>query len=307
MTIYLDIVWLLNFGIDYLLLALTALALKRNYTQRRLILAAIFASLIVFFMFTSLSTLFFKAWVKLIYSACIVLIAFGFKRWSYFLKNLFMFYFVTFVVGGGLFALHYFWKTDAEIVEGLVISTSTGFGSTFSWIFVLIGIPAVWYFSKQQIQQITIRKLDYSKLADVTIQLENLTIKTKGLIDSGNQLHDPFSRAPVIIIEVFLLREGLSEKSIQQILNWDQIESGERDELLQKRFTFIPYQAVGKTMGLLPALKPDYVKVEYEQEQFTTRKVVVAIQERPLSTTGDYHCIVHPNLLLSKSSGKELA
>ena len=301
MTIYLDVIWLLNFGIDYLLLALTALALKRSYSKRRLILAALFASLIVFFMFTPLSMIFFQAWAKLLYSACIIFIAFGFKRWSYFLKNLFMFYFVTFVVGGGLFALHYFWQTDTEILAGLVISTTTGFGSTFSWIFVIIGIPVVWYFSKQQIQGITIRKLDYAKLAQVSIMIDNMTFETSGLIDSGNQLQDPITRYPVIILEASLLKEQLPKSTIEQLFHWETIDNEERDELLEKRFSLIPYQAVGKKLGLLPALKPDFVKIEYEQEQFITKKVLIGINESPLSTTGDYQCIVHPNILLEKA------
>lgn len=307
MTIYLDIVWLLNFGIDYLLLTLTALALKRNYLKRRVVLAALFASLIVFFMFTPLATILFQAWAKLLYSAAIILIAFGFRRWSYFLKNLFMFYFVTFVVGGGLFALHYFWQTETELLTGLVISTTTGFGSTFSWIFVILGIPTVWYFSRQQIQQITFRKLDYTKLAQVFIQIDNIIIETRGLIDSGNQLQDPITRFPVIILEASLLKAHFPDITVKQLLNWENIRKEERDEFIEKRLTVIPYQAVGKTMGILAALKPDIVKVEYEQQLFITKKVFIGINERSLSTTGDYHCIVHPNILLGKATGKELA
>src|SRR5690625_2735362 len=119
MTLYIDVIWFLNLCIDYLLIALTALVLKRKFLHGRMIGAALFASCIVLLLFTPLSSLFYTHWMKFLYSTFIVLIAFGFKRWTYFLQGLLMFYFVTFMIGGGLFALHYFWQTESQLLSGV--------------------------------------------------------------------------------------------------------------------------------------------------------------------------------------------
>ncbi|HET7580649.1 MAG TPA: sigma-E processing peptidase SpoIIGA, partial [Bacillales bacterium] len=108
MTLYLDVIWLLNFCIDLLLLQLTAFVLKRNVGKRRLITGALVASVFIFFLFTPFSGVMYNPLVKFAYSIVIVLVVFGYKRFSAFAQGLFMFYFVTFMIGGGMFALHYF-------------------------------------------------------------------------------------------------------------------------------------------------------------------------------------------------------
>lgn len=50
MTVYLDLIWLLNVSIDYLLLAGTALLLRRKLRQFRLISGAFFLHLSLFFL-----------------------------------------------------------------------------------------------------------------------------------------------------------------------------------------------------------------------------------------------------------------
>ncbi len=53
MTVYLDLIWLLNVSIDYLLLAGTALLLRRKLRQFRLISGAFFCiSRCFFYVFT---------------------------------------------------------------------------------------------------------------------------------------------------------------------------------------------------------------------------------------------------------------
>ncbi len=100
MTIYLDLIWLLNLFIDYLLIALTYLLLKRPFQHLRMILAAVFASFIVFLLFTPFSFIVYEPLFKVVYSIFIVLIGFGYKRLRYFFQVLCMFYFVAFMTGG---------------------------------------------------------------------------------------------------------------------------------------------------------------------------------------------------------------
>ncbi|MBU8907101.1 sigma-E processing peptidase SpoIIGA [Desertibacillus haloalkaliphilus] len=309
MTVYLDVIWFLNVCIDLLLLYLTATVLKRSISKWRLLISSLFASSIVFLLFTPLSFLFYQPWMKILFSMSIVLMAFGFKRLSYFLENLFMFYFVTFAIGGGMFAIHYFLQSDAAILNGLVITTSTGFGSPISWLFVLIAFPCVWYFSKRRVTAIKVKKVRYDQLTEVEITIGDIFIETRGLIDSGNQLQDPISKAPVMILDMTKLSGYFPASFIENIAQVDQLGNQTMDEEsqeLEHRMRIIPYRGVGQQNQFLMALKPDYVKVKEKGEEHLIKKVLLGLNHTPLSSEDEYQCILHPKMMIS-DQGKKLA
>ncbi|HZH63101.1 MAG TPA: sigma-E processing peptidase SpoIIGA, partial [Metabacillus sp.] len=84
MSIYLDVIWLLNFSFDLLLLVLTAIVLKRKINKFRLVLAALIGSSIVIMMFTPLAFIATHPYGKMVISILMVLSAFGFKRFRFF-------------------------------------------------------------------------------------------------------------------------------------------------------------------------------------------------------------------------------
>ncbi|MFB4211041.1 sigma-E processing peptidase SpoIIGA [Shouchella sp. JSM 1781072] len=296
MTVYLDLIWLLNLGIDFLLIIGTALLLKRKKNYVRMGAAAFFASLVVFFMFTPYVSIFMNPIVKFIYSCFIVFIAFGYIRFTFFLQNLAGFFFLTFVTGGGLFAMHYFFQTDVDLMAHLP-GHGLG-GSTISWAFVLIGFPLVFWFSKQQVDTFKIKKVHASEMATVKIEIEDFTFETRGLVDTGNQLKDPLTRAPVMIIEAHLLHPLLGKQQTDDMLN---METKENHPFMH-RIRLVPYKAVGQKQPYLTAFKPDQVTIYYGDEQFVTKRVLLGLYGEALSAEGQYQTIIHPQLVISQVS-----
>ncbi|NEU29455.1 sigma-E processing peptidase SpoIIGA [bacterium LRH843] len=303
MTIYADVIWFLNLCIDYLLLALTAIVLKRPFNHVRMIIGALFASLIVFFLFTPFASLFYQPLMKGLYSAVIVFIAFGYKRMSYFLQGLLMFYFVTMMTGGGLFALHFFWKTEVDLLQGMTATSKGYFGSGISWIVVIIGFPLVFWFAKKRFETIEWKKVQYDQLVDIDISIAGYTFRTRGLIDSGNQLTDPLTKKPVMIIEASLLQTFFKKESIHHIMTFHQDYSEDHvDERLLDRASIIPYQVIGQSSPFLSGLRPDSVVIYYLNRRYETTNVILGLQDRELSPDGAFKSIVHPKLVLGTST-----
>ncbi|KMK77126.1 sigma-E processing peptidase SpoIIGA [Alkalihalobacillus pseudalcaliphilus] len=299
MTIYLDLIWLLNLFIDYLLIALTAILLKSPFKHLRFIMASIVASFIVILMFTSLADIVHMPWFKLSYSALIVWIAFGYQRLRYFMRHLFGFYFVTFMTGGALFALHFFWQTEVDILSQFALPSGIYMGSTISWVFVLLGFPLVWYFAKQNFDMIETRKFQSEQIAMVRIILNGQKVEMKGLVDTGNQLVCPITKWPVLIVEARILRDVYGEEVIGQLLKiGESVEDllPETEELMD-RVRIIPYRAVGQGNPFLTALKPDQVEIICQNQLFETKKVLVGIQEGALSAEQHFRSIIHPKLV----------
>ena len=85
--IYLDIIMLLNFAIDFILLLTVSLILKRNIKITRIMLGAFIGGISILFLFFNINSIILFLF-KLIISVIMILITFGFKTIKYTLVNL---------------------------------------------------------------------------------------------------------------------------------------------------------------------------------------------------------------------------
>ncbi|MDM5189610.1 sigma-E processing peptidase SpoIIGA [Bacillus sp. DX4.1] len=300
MVVYADIVWLLNLCIDFLLLVLTATVLKKKVKRWRLVLGACIGSTIVIFAFTPLAATMTHPIMKLLYSLLIVYAAFGFTTFRDYTQTVFTFYFVTFMVGGGLIGTHFFLQTN-EMVNGLISTKSISYGDPVSWIFVIFGFPIIYYFSKKRIANVEVTKIHYEQIVKVNIKLAENEIELDGLIDSGNQLHDPLTKTPVMIMHVSSLEHCLPKWLTEQIYVKTEIpQIPETDSGWATRLRLIPFRAVGVDHQFLWAIKPDSVQIHHEGSDMIVSKVLIGLNTQQLSANGEYQCIIHPKMLISQ-------
>jgi stage II sporulation protein GA (sporulation sigma-E factor processing peptidase) len=305
LAVYLDVIWLLNVCFDSLLLWLTAIMLKRDVVWWRVLFGAFIGASLVVMMFTPFSMYAQHPAIKVVFSFLIVFVTFGFKRIRYFLENLFAFYFVTFTVGGGMIAAHYFLQRQVDIHASMLTTYSLGVGDPVSWMFVLLGFPALWLFSRARINGIREKKLRFEHIVDVLIVFDGIPLQLKGLIDSGNQLYDPLSKMPVMIVEMNKVKEVLPEELVQHIQlrkSMDWINNEQLEKWIH-RLRIVPYRVVGSEQQFLVAIKPDRIMIFYEQQWLEIQKGLVGLNETNLSADGEYQCIIHPKMV---QTGKRL-
>ncbi|KZE65791.1 sigma-E processing peptidase SpoIIGA [Fictibacillus phosphorivorans] len=297
MTLYLDVIWFLNFCIDYVLISLTAYVLKRNASKTRILLASLVASCYVFLVIYPELMLFSQPVLKFLFSIVIMIIAFGFKRFKFVLKNIAMFYFVSFVTGGGIFALHYFMQSDAVIMNGVITTKSTGMGDPISWLFVAVGVPALMYFSKRRVDDIAVEKMDSNSFVSVKISIGEVIITANGLIDTGNKLYDPISKMPVMILDMNIHGNSFPEiiqSAAKDVLSMD---TGENEHPWLNRLRIVPYRAVGHQQ-FLACLKPDHIEIEKDGKPVVSPQSLIGLSWTVLSSEGQFDAIVHPKMYL---------
>jgi stage II sporulation protein GA (sporulation sigma-E factor processing peptidase) len=303
-SIYLDVIWFLNFSFDLLLLLLTSILLKRKIWKLRIVIGALIGSSIILLMFTPFASLAVHPFGKLLVSIMMVLSAFGFKRFKYFAQSLFTFYFVTFMVGGGMIGAHYFIQTEIGIFDGILMTNKGGFGDPICWLFVLIGFPAAWIFSRKRLDDLEMKKIQYDQIVSVSIKIGDISFCLKGLIDSGNQLYDPISKSPVMIVDAQKAAEYLPDPLISIALQEDvmaALAASEEPHPLENRVRIIPFRVVGKSNQFLIGLKPDEVVITTADETIQVPKAIVGLNRTSLSPEEEYECIVHPKMLQSGS------
>ncbi|MGF2615566.1 sigma-E processing peptidase SpoIIGA [Rossellomorea vietnamensis] len=301
MVLYLDVIWLLNLLIDSILLVMTAVFLKRHLIWWRIFLGGFIGSLIVLFSFTPYAYISGHPLMKLFFSMIMVFTAFGFKRFRFYLGNLLMLYFSTFLTGGILIGIHYFLRFDNSLQSSMFLASVKGFGDPISWVFVMFALPASWYFARGRMNSIETVKIQYDQLVDIQIEMNGLNLQLKGLVDSGNQLYDPLSKSPVMLVSTDKLEEIIPAEILQLSEDNDRFMSGDHSlpGKWEERVRFIPAQSIGKKSQLLIAYKPDSIKIRKGKETWICQKGLVVFQNIVFSADDTFNCIVHPRMLSS--------
>ena len=181
MTIYIDLVILLNYFFDVLILLTVNVTLKRNVTLRRILLVSILGEISLLGLFLS------KAWLlvllKLEISLLLNIFTFKYKDIFYTFTNLLYFYMSSIILGGFI----YFLKLNH-----------------LSYFLIILISPVIFYlYYKQSIYL----KTTINKTYPLTIYFPNKrSLKLTGFIDTGNKLRDPVTKKWVILVNRKLLK-----------------------------------------------------------------------------------------------------
>ncbi|WP_058307900.1 sigma-E processing peptidase SpoIIGA [Gracilibacillus massiliensis] len=292
MVIYVEVIWLLNFMIDWMILLLTQSVTTRLSKWYKLILASFFGSLVVPITFL-LPAFPMDSWlIKITHSFIIIWIAFGFQNVAIYLKVLCTFYFMTFSIGGGLFAIHFLFISEQNflLTNSLEVTHIHG-------IFVIIFFPIIFLFTKHRMDKHKMQQFHQEFHYKVVIFWENKEVETTGYLDSGNHLVDPFTQTPVIIVDETILKNWFHDQELAQLKrSFQNILQGKEEELTTSLFRLIPYQGVNGHQDFMMAFKPIYVRIHMKETHVTNKKVLVGIQFGNLVSDNSYHCLLHPKL-----------
>ena len=142
-------------------------------------------------------------------------------------------------------AIHFLFQQPVSITANGILTVNHGFGDPISWLFVVIGFPFVWGYTKRRMDRHVVEKIRYDQLCPVTLKIKQQSYSTHGYIDSGNQLLDPITKKPVIICDEPFLKQWFSEeewkllKQLQDHLDFTKIPA-EWENFIQ----IVPYQGV---------------------------------------------------------------
>lgn len=191
--VYVDVLFLINFSMDYLCLYICSKLLGIAFSVKRLALAAllggIYAAIALFLPVSSGVGLIFD----IIMCPIICAIAFHRRRamGSTMLYSV-IFFLISMLLGGIMTALF-------NLLNRLDLPIGSLDGDSISvWIFALLAVSAAiislfggsMIFKKREI-----------KHCDVTVCFNSRTLCLRGLCDSGNLVRDPISGTPVIILD----------------------------------------------------------------------------------------------------------
>lgn len=191
MTIYLDLVMILNFVIDFILLLTVSIILKRNVKLTRIMLGAFIGGISILFLFFNINS-FILFIFKILISILMILTTFGYKTIKYTLVNILYLYMSSIILGGFLYLLNLEFSYKHI---GMIFFNN---GLSINFIFLIIFSPIILYIYIKQTKNL---RYNYSNYYNIEIINKNKRYKYIGYMDSGNVLVDNLTKKIVILID----------------------------------------------------------------------------------------------------------
>lgn len=271
LKIYLDVVFLENFLMDYMLLLLTGKILHKQKKAVGMLFAAVIGS--SYSVFSGLAVMFWITEHAALWQGTLQLLnlvtAYIMAKCAYESVNaksacicvatMLTLAFLT----GGLLS----WMEQTFLAG--IVSRST--------VFLAVGTVFFGYLFLQRWVGAIRERMHYKKSnLPVILRLQGKQIGCRGLWDSGNSLREPITGRPVVIVEEgLLLRHGIAQP---------------------ERYFAIPYHAIGTQNGILKGVLADELEIPGQQGEKRWQKVMLGIYEGKISRQDEYQVILHPKL-----------
>lgn len=302
LEVYPDIIFILNFSFDLILLYLLKKINRRDSKRRRLILAAAVGGMVavVAGILPWLPNIVKICLLAVIGAFLMIRVAFGPLKTIEFLKQWVVLNILTYFVGGFLNSIYYQLKLRVQYIE---MGNGITF-STLSWkivgLCIIVMIPIVLLVQRVYREQKGAIPITYS----VELVYDSQIVHAKGLMDTGNGLYDPLYSCPVIVIEQSLITQLFTSEFRQEIEETICFLDGGQFDISQWKLSdasigkirMIPYRSVGKC-GMLVGVQLDKLLIHTDRETICTEKVTAAISNTVLSNQKDYQVILHKALL----------
>lgn len=299
-VVYLDELLFVN-----LVMNLTALWLTSRFTGNgssfsRMLAAAAVGCIYALIIFIPGMGLAGSLYAKILTGVLMVLIAFGFDHWTKVFRRLSFLLLAGFGMGGVAAGLHYLWSNT------LVIQSKNGLtDADFNkWLVLFCAVALSYCLGKWGVTLWLKRAGQTTDKIPITITLWGKKVSTEALVDTGNQLVEPLSQHPVVIVEYEVLKPLLPEE-ICQLFQQGKAQDGSlmilslSETTYAKRLRLIPFQSLGRENGMLLGVRPDFMEIRYKNRNQQVKDVVIGIYDRKLSPETAYRALLHTQLLAS--------
>lgn len=264
-TVYIDILFIENFFLDFFVLYITAFALGRRFSFMRASIASLVGAFYTCSLYISKFDFFENIIFKIMIMAFMLFIVFKIREVYDLIKCMLTFVFMNIILGGSIFLVNSSFFSEKE---GIFHIKPRYFGVIIGLFLILIFGNLIVVLVKKSMEQSLSKK-------ELTLVYKNKKISLNTFSDTGNTLIDPITKSSVVVVSRDKLKNLIDEENISEI----------------KNFRLIPCKTVTDKYELLYGFKPD--KFLYNNKEINA---VVAISKTEFD--GEYDAIINPLTLI---------
>lgn len=304
MTIYLDIILCENLLMNYIILFATYVIIKpkTKHPQIRIILSSLLGSIYAIIVYLNILSIYTNLLAKITLSVVMVYIAFAPPNVKQLLKQILIFYLVSFIFGGCTFALIYFLKPEnVEMKNGVFVGMYPIRVGLIAGVIAFIITQIAFKINKSKLN-------NKNTFIEIELYNKNKMTKARALLDSGNMLKEPISQKPVIVVEKTTLSKIIPEEVlnyIEKIVGGDDQKKNEMQEYLSK-IRMVPFMSLGKENGMLIGIRLDKIKINTEDIRLEKENIIAGIYEKKLTKDNKYNALIGLNLLEGEQENESI-
>ncbi len=195
MTFYIDIIFLENIIMNYIILIATGLIVKKNIKHLRIFISSLIGAIYAIMSYITSLEIYANQITKFLLSVVMIYIAYNPINMKAMCKNIIIFYLTSFCFGGAAYyLLYYISPQQINNINGILT------GSYPIKIAILGGILG--FFLMNIGFKIIKNKIDKNSIFyNIEIFYNNNFVTIKTILDTGNLLVEPITSFPVIIVE----------------------------------------------------------------------------------------------------------
>lgn len=288
-VVYVDVLLILNYLINMLLILCMAKLAGRTPKRRRIVAAALFGSLCSLTIFLPFMGFFLSILSKLLISAVIVLIAFPYINPVEFIKQLFLFFAVSFFFAGVMLGIWMAFTPNGMTYYNGVVYFNI---SSFSLIVATMIAYGLLLVGNRLARGGRLHTVIYK----TTIFYGGKATVVTGLVDSGNSLYEPFSDTPVVVCWLEDIASILPREAVRSIRNGTTVTTDFAGIGMKMRL--IPYDNIGGA-GVIPAFKADKLILTRHKEKIRVESVYIAVSSQKVGDSR-FNAILNPDLISMK-------
>lgn len=286
MIVYGDLLFLINFSMDFLCFYLSCLLLHRKPNTVRCVLASVVGGIY------SVSALFIKIGgvgafaIDLLVLIFMCLLAYGVRKNGFWglAKAIFLYFFVSALLGGMMTALFSLFNS-MDVLSGIEGAD----GGINVWAFSLLTIAG----SILTLRGGRIFKTSFSKkTAILEIRNEKDSLELCALVDSGNLATEPISGKGVAFVSVEKCKKILDNNLYNAITNNSYIDDVALS--LKHKIRMVPTRAISGS-AFLPAIKFENIILKNGKNK---KELDVYIALVPSSSLGEYDAIISDETII---------
>lgn len=262
LIVYIDLFIIENFIVNFFLLYITMQTIRVRPRMLYLAISALLGALYSLIAFYTKFNYFFFIPNKLLFAALMIIIAIRSIKLILFVKS-----FLIFILYSMFFA------GICLFIEINNNSNINLFIKNISYKTLLFGIMVIYIIIHRIVYYIRDRKELDKLIYDVEIVTSKKVFKVKAFLDTGNELREPATNLPVMIVEANSL-----------------LDCEIKDKLV------IPYRVISGLIGKFEGFKPKYINV-YCGKGVKQREVVIAICHDMLSESHEYDALLSRGIL----------
>jgi stage II sporulation protein GA (sporulation sigma-E factor processing peptidase) len=265
--VYVDVLILVNFIVNLFILHVTVQTLRKRVKLIWMCLSSFVGSLYVLIVvYPELKYLSYIPF-KILIVVIMILIAFRDKNILFNIKSCLIFWLYSILLAGMCLLIAI--SNNKDMPFNVIIIN-------FPYEKLLLSVMIIYILIYRIIIFIGDRKKIITLIYTIDIINKSYKKSIKAFLDTGNELREPATNLPVLIVERAILSEIMLEKN---------------------NTYYIPYTVLNGTNGRLVGFKPEYINIHIDEKNVETRDVIIAFCEYKLSKENDYNALMSRGIL----------